>query len=154
MSNHDDGTNDRFHLYSAALVDRLKMMSGKQEQGATQFADDVCRSVLGTALDPKAYASLDEDEQFDFVAILEGVLNSADIVAMVFLVRKMTLVSSKNYWDALSFVDQLCRAVIDASPSPYVRTMFEHDGRKGCLCGQIASSDQLDVQRMMFCQLI
>lgn len=61
MCDYDRALSHRLQRSGNTLVEQLEVRSGKEGWDARQFAQDVCRAAFGTALDPEAYAKLDDD---------------------------------------------------------------------------------------------
>jgi hypothetical protein len=95
-----------------ALIERLKMLSGRKGNKALRFATDLSRSMLGTSLNPEGHASLDDDQAFDLSMRVEGFLVVLDIIAAVFLVERLKIMSGKGHWMAIHAVNDLCVAAL------------------------------------------
>ena len=98
----------RLQSVAEALVERLKMLSGREGDKALQFATDVSRSMLGMSLDLEDRPNLDDDQAYDLSIRIEGFLVVLDIIAAVFLVERLKMMINKNHWMAIYSVNDFC----------------------------------------------
>ena len=118
MCNNERLFNDRLRSYHSALVDRLEVISGNDDHRARQFADDVCRLVMGKVPDLDAHTNPDDGEAWELLLSLEGVTASVDVIASVFVVEKIKMLGGLRGWQGFRLLDDMCRLAF--GPEAYV----------------------------------
>ena len=90
-TNYDQALSAKLQSSANALVEQIKVLSGEEGLPALQFASTVCRDAFGTALDPEAYSSLDDDGTRELLPRVEAALASTVILAAVLKRRRRWL---------------------------------------------------------------